>query len=93
MENKFITLNLAQQNRVSCTQDVSLLNNFENVLTNEVVWILMLFWKKKNLNFKGGDGMKEQKSFYFFIILEKKKEREGGGDLKILRIKLSFCLG
>ena len=24
-----------------------MLNNFENVLTNEIVWVSMLFWKKK----------------------------------------------
>ena len=32
---EFVTLDLEQQNRV--TQDVSLLNCFENVLTNEIV--------------------------------------------------------
>ena len=47
MESKFITLDLAQQNWVFCTWDVSLLNSFENVLTNEIVWVLVLFWKEK----------------------------------------------
>ena len=46
MENEFITLDLAQQNRVSRTRDFSLLNRFKNLLTNEIVWVLMLFWKK-----------------------------------------------
>ena len=43
MENEFNTLDLAQQNRVSCTRDVSLLNCFKNVLTNEIVRVLVLF--------------------------------------------------
>ena len=46
MELEFIILDLAQQNRVSHTWDVILLNSFENVLINEIVWILVLFWKK-----------------------------------------------
>ena len=45
---EFNILNLAQQNRLPCTLDVSLLNNFENVLTNNIVWVLVLFWKKKS---------------------------------------------
>ena len=47
MELKFFILNLAQQNRVPYTRDVILLNSFENVLTNKIVWVLVLFWKKK----------------------------------------------
>ena len=43
MELESVMLNLAHQNRVSCTQDVSLLNN-------QIVWILVLFWRKKNPN-------------------------------------------
>ena len=39
---------LALQNRVFCTRDVSFLNSFENVLTNKIVWNVMLFWEKKN---------------------------------------------
>ena len=46
MEVEFSILDLAQQNRVFYTRDVSLLNSFENVLTNEIVWVLVLFWKK-----------------------------------------------
>ena len=38
---------LAFQNRVYYTQDESFLNNFENMLTNEIVWKSVLFWKKK----------------------------------------------
>ena len=37
MENEFITLDLEPQNRFSHTQDVGLLNSFENVLTNKIV--------------------------------------------------------
>ena len=37
MELDFIILDLAQQNQVSHTQDVVLLNSFENMLTNEIV--------------------------------------------------------
>ena len=37
MELEFTTLNLLQQNRVPYARDVSLLNSFENVLTNEIV--------------------------------------------------------
>ena len=45
-EIKFFTLDLAQQNRLPYARDVSLLNCFENVLTNEIVWNLVLFWIK-----------------------------------------------
>ena len=44
---EFIILNFALQNQVSYSQVVRLLNNFENVLTNEIVWVSVLFWKKK----------------------------------------------
>ena len=47
-----IELNLAHQNRVYCTRDASFLNSFENVLTNKIVWKLMLFGKKKKKNFR-----------------------------------------
>ena len=40
---------LAFQNRVYYTQEVSFLNSFENMLTNEIVWKSVLFWKKKTL--------------------------------------------
>ena len=50
----FIILDLAQQNWVSHTQDVILLNSFENMLTKEIVWVLVLFWKK--IPIKGGIG-------------------------------------
>ena len=46
MELEFIILDLAQQNRVSHIRDVILLNSFENVLINEIIWVLVLFWKK-----------------------------------------------
>ena len=45
---KLIILDLWLQNRVSYSQVVRLLNSFENVLTNEIVWVLVLFWKKKS---------------------------------------------
>ena len=47
VEIKFIILDLAYQNRVYCTRDVSFLNSFENMLTNEIFWKLVLFWKNK----------------------------------------------
>ena len=46
MELKFTTLDLAQQNQVPCAQNGNLLNSFENVLTKEIIWNLVLFWKK-----------------------------------------------
>ena len=45
-EIDFFTLDLAQQNRLPYARDVSLLNCFKNVLTNKIVWDLVLFWKK-----------------------------------------------
>ena len=39
---------LAFQNQVYYTQDVSFLNNFENMLTNEIVWKSVLKKIKKN---------------------------------------------
>ena len=49
VEIEFFVLNLAYQNQVYYTRDVSFLNSFENMLTNEIVWKLVLFWgvKKK----------------------------------------------
>ena len=38
---------LAFQNGVYYTRDVSFLNSFENVLTNEIIWKSMLFGGKK----------------------------------------------
>ena len=46
IELNFITLDWAQQNWFHCARNVSLLNYFENVRTNEIVCILVLFWKK-----------------------------------------------
>ena len=46
MELDLFTLDLAQQNWVLCTWDVSFLNYFENVLTIEIIWDSGLFWKK-----------------------------------------------
>ena len=43
MEIEFNGLDLSLQNRVSCTQVVSFLNSFENVLTNKIVCKLVLF--------------------------------------------------
>ena len=43
MEIEFNGLDLSLQNRVSCTQVVSFLNSFENVLTNKTVCKLVLF--------------------------------------------------
>ena len=37
VEIVFIILDLAHQNQVYCTQDVSFLNSFENMLANEIV--------------------------------------------------------
>ena len=51
IELKLVMLDLAQQNRVPHTRNVSLLNSFENMLTNEIVWVLVLFWKKKSWTF------------------------------------------
>ena len=48
IELEFVMLDLAHQNQVPHAQDVSLLNSFKNVLTNEIVWILVLLWIKKN---------------------------------------------
>ena len=48
IELKLVMLDLAQQNRVPHTRNVSLLNSFENMLTNKIVWVLVLFWRKKN---------------------------------------------
>ena len=45
-EIEFFTLDLAQQNQLPYAWDVSLLNYFENLLTNEIIWDLVLFWKK-----------------------------------------------
>ena len=47
VEIEFFVLNLAYQNQVYYTRDVSFLNSFENMLTNEIVWKLVLFWEKK----------------------------------------------
>ena len=47
IELESVMLDLVQQNRVPHTGNVSLLNSFENLLTNEIVWVLVLFWKKK----------------------------------------------
>ena len=38
---------LVFQNRVYHTRDVSFLNSFENVQTNEIIWKSVLFKKKK----------------------------------------------
>ena len=58
MELDLYTPDLAQQNRVLCTQFVRLLNSFKTLLTNEIVWGIWLFWKKKSdsrwLNFDSG---------------------------------------
>ena len=47
VEIKFNGLNLAYQNRVYRTRNVSFLNRFKNALTNEIVWKIVLFKKKK----------------------------------------------
>ena len=46
VEIEFNGLNLAYQNRVYITRDVSFLNSFKNALTNEIVWKFVLFKKK-----------------------------------------------
>ena len=48
VEIEFNGLNLAYQNRVYRTRDVSFLNSFKNALTNEIVWKIVLFKKKKS---------------------------------------------
>ena len=40
---EFCGLDLSLQNQVSCIQDVSFLNSFENMLTNKIVCKLVLF--------------------------------------------------
>ena len=50
--DEFNGLDLAFQNRVYCTRDVSFLNSFENMLTNKIIWKSMLFWKKKKPIFR-----------------------------------------
>ena len=47
MELELFTLNLAQQNRLLCTQDVSLLNYFENVLINEIVFEIQDYFEEE----------------------------------------------
>ena len=70
MELKFFILNLAQQNRVPYTRDVILLNSFENVLTNEIVWVLVLFWKKKkNPDRERGQEFEANISRKFWIVI------------------------
>ena len=44
------------QNRVSSSWVVRLLNSFENVLTNKIVWVIVLFWRKKNPYMKSKSG-------------------------------------
>ena len=61
IENKPNGLDLAFQNRVYCTRDVSFLNCFENVLINEIVWKSVLFWRKKT----------HLRHFFFFLITNK----------------------
>ena len=46
-ENEYNGLNLAFQNQVYCTWDVSFLNNFENMLTNKLFENQCYFEKKK----------------------------------------------
>ena len=43
IEIKSLKLDLLHQNRVHWAQDVSFLNSLETVLTNEIVWNLLLF--------------------------------------------------
>ena len=72
--------NLAFQNRVYYAWDVSFLNSFENVLTNEIDWKLVLFWKKKNALFSQNQisdrticsnslRYKNRTAFIFFLLL------------------------
>ena len=51
-QNESSGLDLAFQNQVYCTRDVSFLNNFENVLTNKIVCKSELFCKKNKKNKK-----------------------------------------
>ena len=47
MELELFTLDLAQQYRLLCTQDVSLLNYFENVLINEIVFEIQDYFEEE----------------------------------------------
>ena len=47
IEIKSVILELLQWTRVSNTRDISFLNSLETMLTNKIVWKLVLFWKKK----------------------------------------------
>ena len=47
IEIESLILELLQWNRVQDTQDVSFLSSLEMILTNEIVWKFVLFWRKK----------------------------------------------
>ena len=47
MDLELFTHDLAQQNRLLCTQDVSLLNYFENVLINEIVFEIQDYFEEE----------------------------------------------
>ena len=47
IEIESLILELLQWNRVQDTQDVSFLSSLEMMLTNEIVWKFVLFWRKK----------------------------------------------
>ena len=90
MKLDLFTLDFAQQNWILCTRDVSLLNCFENVLTNEIIWDSGLFWKKIlafpiNLTQFYTSNKKFQKKlrqefFYFFYFLQNRaKARSSAG--------------
>ena len=46
-EIKYVILTLLQWTWISMTLDVSFLNNLKTMLTNKIVWKLVLFWEKK----------------------------------------------
>ena len=45
--NSTYSHSIAQKNWVLCTRFVRLLNSFKTLITNEIVWGIWLFWKKK----------------------------------------------
>ena len=52
VEIEFSVLDLALQNQVQQTWDTSFLNSLKTILTNEYVWKIMLFWRKKNPSYE-----------------------------------------
>ena len=76
IEIEFNGLNLAIQNQVYRTQDISFLNSFENVLTNKIIWVLVLFWKNKipyNSSLKNVQSWEKNAKLFVKNLKKKKK--------------------